>query len=438
MAACDPPVDETTTHDTLRALLGRLDVDDVVRRMEPSLRRIPAYVRLAEIDEDGSHRQAAVRRHLGLVVHWILTGTPPDDYVWSEFYEQARGHLVTRESVDSGLQIYRRGARIFWDVLLGLASDDERTVLLSRSDAVWGCLDSYVDTVASTYAEAFRDQGELPDAGGDRRARTLFDRLCTTLPVTVEDRERAVRLGFDLDGLHRPFVALLHGASAAGRADLASRLRSSGALAFVEGPRVVGLTGPGFDWSPARRDHRLVLAQESATERGGIAAATDTLRTLVAVASGSGRRGHVRVDDFLPELLLANSPDLSDRLAHRVFGPLKSEGGELTETLNRLAANGFDSTTTAAALHVHRNTLRYRVKQIERVTGLSLQQHGDRELVRLASLWICRVRERAGAEPEAAGPHDAPAAGRDPAPGGDIPRRGRGATGRVADERLRV
>lgn len=387
------PLGDDESDNVLRNLLERLDAGDVAQRMEPSLQRIPTYARLAGIDEDGSDRRTAIRRHIGLITHWILNGAPPNAYVMSEFYERARIHAVARESVDGGLQMYRRGARIFWDALLGLATDEERSTLLARSETVWSCLDSYVDTVAGMYVQAFADQSDLPSTGGDRRAHTLFERLCTPLPLTIEDRQRAARLGFDLGGPHRPFVALLRGAPATGRADLASRLRSVGALAFVEDSGVAGLTGPGFDWTPFLDDRRLLLAQDAATERQGIAGATDNLRTLVTLALRSGRRGRVRTEEFLPELLLAHSPDLAGRLARRVFGPLEeNESGELAETLSCLASQGFDSSATAAALHVHRNTLLYRVKQIEKLSGLSLQKHRDRQLVWLAVAWIHRVR----------------------------------------------
>jgi hypothetical protein len=73
----------------------------------------------------------------------------------------------------------------------------------------------------------------------------LFDRLCAQLPVTIEDRDRAARPGFDLAAPYCPFVAQLPGARVAGHAGLAARLRTAGTLAFTEGVRVAGLTAPG-------------------------------------------------------------------------------------------------------------------------------------------------------------------------------------------------
>ncbi|MGW1617727.1 PucR family transcriptional regulator [Streptomyces sp. NPDC002172] len=74
-------------------------------------------------------------------------------------------------------------------------------------------------------------------------------------------------------------------------------------------------------------------------------------------------------------------------MTRRVFGPLAGGDGELTATLACLAENQFDSASTAAALHMHRNTLLYRIKQIEKLTDLDLQGHSDRTLVWLAVTW---------------------------------------------------
>ena len=367
----------------LRAILERLDVGVVVRRMELGFRELPAYTRFAWDDEAGD-RVAALRWNVELVLRWMVNGIPPDEYVLSELHELVRLRAIAGRPVEDGVLVYRRGARILWNTLLDLVSDEDQPVLVAQADVVW----SYLDIVAQTFAEAYADQGDSPSTAGDRRAATLFERLAAQLPVTIEDQDRAARLGFDLSAPYCPFVAQLAGAPVAAHASLAGRLRAAGVLAFTEGLRVTGLTGPGFDWSAFLTDLRLLLAQDPPADRARLGPATDTLRALAAIASWSGRRGRVQADDFLPQLLLVNSADLADRLARRVFGPLDSDGtGDLAATLRGLAASGFDRAATAAALPVHRNTLLYRIGRIEKLAGLDLQQHADRELVRLAVMW---------------------------------------------------
>jgi DNA-binding PucR family transcriptional regulator len=109
---------------------------------------------------------------------------------------------------------------------------------------------------------------------------------------------------------------------------------------------------------------------------------------LIAIAARSGRRGRVRAEEFLPELLLAGAPAIAGRIAARVFGPLdRADAADLAATLRTLAASGFDATAAAAALPVHRNTLLYRVARIGKLTSLSLKDQRDRTLVLLAVTW---------------------------------------------------
>ncbi|MGY4978059.1 PucR family transcriptional regulator [Streptomyces sp. 900105755] len=371
----------------LRDVLEHVDADAVAQRVESVLRHTPEYVRTAR-DCGASALRASLHRHAGLLLHWMVRGTPPDSYVLSEMYEQARECAAAGQPLDGGLLLHHRAASAFWDAVLGLAAEEERGQLADWTDQGRRHIDSYLDVVTRTFTQAYTDQADLPSAQGDRRARTLFDRLCARLPLTVEDQERGARLGFDPTPPYVPFVVLPDRSTPAERAELAARLRTAGALAFVEDAHVTGLTGPAFDWSSFMADRRLLLAQDPATGRTGLQTAFDNLRLLVAVASRSHRRGQVRAEDFLPQLLLARSPELADAVTRRVFGPLAAgDHAELTATLACLAENQFDSASTTAALHLHRNTLLYRIKQIEKLTGLDLQSHVDRALVWLAVVW---------------------------------------------------
>jgi len=370
--------------DALRRVLERFDVGVVVRRMDAGFGLLPAYTSFPwPVD-----RSAVVRWNVDLILRWIINGTVPDDYVRSELHELLRARAIAGQPIEDGILVYRRGARMFWEALLDLSGDEDRALLIAESDTVWGCLEDYLDLIVGEFAQAYADQQETPSTAGDRRARVLFDRLCARLPITVEDRDRAARLGFDLAAPYGPFTAQLAGGSAAAHADLASRLRAAGALAFTEGVRVTGLTAPEFGWAAFLDDPRLLLAQDPPVARTELAAAADQLRALVAIAGRSARRGRVRAEDFLPELLLADSPGIARRIVDRVFGPLEeADAPDLAATLRSLAANGFDTTAAAAALPAHRNTLLYRVGRIEKLTGLSLKSQRDRTLVLLAVTW---------------------------------------------------
>src|SRR4051812_39718656 len=253
----------------LRDVLQHIDADAVVQRVESVLRHTPEYVRSAR-DCGASALRASLRRHADLLLHWMVRGTPPDSYVLSEMYEQARECAAAGQPLDDGLLLHHRAATVFWDAVLGLVTEEERAHLADWTDRGRRHLDSYLDMVTRMFTQAYADQADLPSAQGDRRAHTLFDRLCAHLPITVEDQERAARLGFDLTPPYVPFVMLLDKSAPAERADLAARLRTAGALAFVEDVRVTGLTGPAFDWSSFMADRRLLLAQDPPTGRTGL------------------------------------------------------------------------------------------------------------------------------------------------------------------------
>jgi hypothetical protein len=318
----------------------------------------------------------------------MINETPPDEYILADLHELMKVRATAGQPLEDSILIYRRGARMFWEALLDLASEEDRSLLTAQADTVWGYLEDYVNMVVRVFAQAYPDQEDSPSTVGNLRARALFDRLCAQIPVSIEDRDRAARLGFDLASPARPFSALLVGASVADHADLATRLRLAGALAFTEGIRVTGLTSPGFGWRPFLADRRLLLAQGPLTPEARLWAAAESLRALTAVAARSGSRGRVSAEDFLPELLVADSPEVADHIVGRVFGRLqRADPMDLAVTLRCLAANGFDSEATAAALPVDVNTLLYRISRIEKLTGLSLKEHRNRTLVLLAVTW---------------------------------------------------
>lgn len=309
------PVDDGKPDSDLRRVLGRFDAGVVLRRMEIGIRQLPAYSRFFwPVD-----RGAMVRWNVDLTLRWMINGTPPDEHVLSDLHELMRARAAAGQPLDDSVLVYRRGARMFWEALLDLADEDDRSLLTARADTVRDYLENYVDMVVRVFAQAHPGQEDSPAAVGDLRARALFDRLCAQVPVTVEDRDRAAGLGSDLAAPACPFTAQLAGASVADHAGLAARLRTAGALAFTEGIRVTGLMSPGFGWSTFLADPRLLLAQDPATPRARLGAAAENLRALTAIAARSGCRGRVSADDFLPELLVAETPEVADRIVRRVF-----------------------------------------------------------------------------------------------------------------------
>ncbi|MGN9809429.1 PucR family transcriptional regulator [Micromonospora sp. BQ11] len=104
-----------------------------------------------------------------------------------------------------------------------------------------------------------------------------------------------------------------------------------------------------------------------ATTPGGVSAAwqeATVIRDLAVAARDP--RAVVTAADVALERMLAGS---AQRVA--LTSVLDRLGPELRRTLEMLYQSNIDKQATARTLHVHRNTLDYRLRQIERLTGVS-------------------------------------------------------------------
>jgi PucR family transcriptional regulator, purine catabolism regulatory protein len=125
-----------------------------------------------------------------------------------------------------------------------------------------------------------------------------------------------------------------------------------------------------------------------------IAEAHHSLRDAeLAVAHSrlDGERRVVRFEDFdLGTFMVSEVP--ADRLGPKVDEILSvlRANPPLHEALRAYFAHDLDIATTAASLHMHRNSLRYRLARAEQVLGRSLKQPST-----VAAVYIALVAEAA-------------------------------------------
>ena len=136
------------------------------------------------------------------------------------------------------------------------------------------------------------------------------------------------------------------------------------APSFGEGPIVVGPAVPSLD-----------LAGESARA---------ALAGFRAAPAWPGAPTPVAADDLLPERALAGDPEARRALRHDAYGSIVRAGGGLLETLDAFFAVGGVLESTARELYVHPNTVRYRLKRVAEVTGLSPLDGRDAFALRMA------------------------------------------------------
>ncbi|WP_300015405.1 helix-turn-helix domain-containing protein [Pseudonocardia sp.] len=116
-----------------------------------------------------------------------------------------------------------------------------------------------------------------------------------------------------------------------------------------------------------------------------IARSYEQARSAVDTTSRMGRAGVVAFEDLGIQRLLFQVPDLGElrAFAADVLGPLLGEAPLLATLTAWFEANGSPQ-RTARELHVHPNTVAYRIRRVEEITGMHLDQHRDRLMVAVA------------------------------------------------------
>lgn len=111
-------------------------------------------------------------------------------------------------------------------------------------------------------------------------------------------------------------------------------------------------------------------------------------RAIDAAARMGTTPAVVAYDDLGIHRLLLQVPDLGElrSFATAVLGDLVREPGraELLSTLSAWFRTGGSPQRTARALHLHANTVSYRIRRVQEIAGLDLDDHQDRLLAQVA------------------------------------------------------
>jgi hypothetical protein len=382
MTLADVPT--ATDRETLAAIVGRVSVADLAGRMVSTFRDgIAGYQRLPESVVRGQILEVS-RRNVELFFRSVVEGHPPTYEDLAVFRESARERAIEGMPLEDLLHAYRLGGRIGWHALEEAALPEERHALLHGAELLM----DYVDRVSSAVSQAYLEENQNVVSEDERRLRNLLDALVDGTTLSAELRGLAERSGFPVRDRYRPFAAAMHGATARRHAGLASELRAQGLLALTEGDRVAGLA-PAEDASPRLPSiERTVVAIAPPTERAALAAGLDDVRVLADLGRRLGRTGTLDAEGLLPELLLASAPRAADALVRRVLAPLtayrSARGAELVATLAAYVDCALDRRAAAARLHVHPNTLDYRLRKIRELSGLDAHSPRDLVLITLA------------------------------------------------------
>jgi hypothetical protein len=292
-------------------------------------------------------RSITLTQTVALIKVTIEVAAAEDTALAADGEEEALATAIlkfSREIAFSAARVYARAAesRGAWDARLqallvdALLRGDSSDVLASRAAALGWADKPPVAVVV----------GRSP--GGD----------ITAVLHAVYRAARRARVEV-IGGVHGDRLVVVVG-GADDPAEVAGQL----AATFGEGPVVIGPAVPSLD---------------HATE-----SARAALAGFRAAPAWPGAPRPVAADDLLPERALAGDSEARRVLRHDVYLAVARAGGGLLETLDAFFAAGGVLESAARELYVHPNTVRYRLKRVAEVTGLSPLDGRDAFALRLA------------------------------------------------------
>lgn len=368
-------------HEKFSRIVRRLDIEQVTQRMVAAFRvSISGYRRLPALLVEGNIVDV-VEHNLEVFRSTTLAGREPADVELEPFRVSARLRAAEGMPLEDLLHAYRLGGRLAWKTVVELARPGERDGLLLGAEIVM----RYIDIVSATVAQAYLDARQHVVSEDERRLRALLQALCEQDgPLRADTAGLASHAGVPVSERYRPFALTVPGEGPIRHGQMAAQLRAQGILALTEGDRVVGLLAEEQELLPTPGT---LTAVEAPAPRGELSGIVERVRLVVDVAGRLGHRGQVGVDDVAIEMLLAGNPQTAELVADRVLGPLRSPPGrraELEPTLRAFLAAKTDRRSAATALHIHTNTLDYRLRRVQELTGLRLSDPHDMALVVLA------------------------------------------------------
>jgi hypothetical protein len=370
------------SHRQVVDLVARIGRAEAAHEMLAEMRKqIASYERLSDEASEAGVLDTC-KRNLRLWHQWLASGGEPVPAALDELRQSVRARADAGVPLEDLLHAYRIAGRLGWQILRRNAGPDEQDVLLDASELLM----LYLDMLSGIVTETYLAERERLVSEEERGARELVERIVDGTPLTLEERELARRFDVPLRDCYVPFAAAIPDASPRRHATLAARLRGEGRLAVTEGDRVFGLALAAPESGDLREGPQALLALGEETPRAELACAREELQLLVDHGRRARLSGVLTPVSHALELLLARSPRIATALCQRILDPLVrgGEGADLVHTLRTLVRCGFDRARTSRALHVHRNTLGYRVNRIEELAGIDLDSPRDVACVYLA------------------------------------------------------
>ena len=379
------PAVDPVLRDLSRLLLT--DVDALSLRMAEHIRAEEPYYRsgLGVSHEEMNH---STRDNLEFVLGTLADMPSALDA------PRATGRARAEQGVplEPVMQAFRIGGRFIWDVLIEHADPATRDSMLRSAADIWAISDTLAAAVIDAYRETVNDRARVDTQVRAALLDTLLDGSGD--PAGLWDAARLLRLPrqgrfvvVSAECLSPGEESVPRVESLLHRADVASAWR-------VDASRQEGIVAlrARFDV-----DRLTATVGEIAVARAGFSSTfarlDDTARAVrdarLACAAGTpGSRTVTRFAEHPVAVLLASTPDAAAALARHVLGKVldlpADDRAMLIDTVRTWLAEAGSTSAAAGRLHMHRNTVRYRLRRIEELTGRDLTKPLDLGEVHLA------------------------------------------------------
>ncbi|HEY7256464.1 MAG TPA: helix-turn-helix domain-containing protein [Solirubrobacterales bacterium] len=292
-----------------------------------------------------------------------------------------RGELRQGRTLDSLQAAYRVGARVAWRHLAATGRDAglDPEALSLLAEAIF----AYIDELSADSVEGFAQAQSEHDDVRRRRRRELATLLTGEPGASEADARAAARAA----GWALPRRAA---AAACSEGDLGRLSRRLPADCLVVGLEDLGCVlvpdpdGPGRRAAVERAAAAAPLAIGPTGATGELGASWTLARAAIRAAAGGAlpAAGAVFADEHLGALMLFEGRWLARRMAARRLAPLagltERAGERMRETALAYIDHRGNSVAMARALHLHPQTVRYRVNRLRELLGEQLDDPGAR------------------------------------------------------------
>ncbi len=377
----EPPQGElAATLPRIERAAGSLATASVARMDEtlPWFRELPADQR--------SWVMLVAQAGVQSLVAWLRRGNGGNQEVSDEIFDAAPRALARSISLQQTVALIKVTIEVTEEHVPKLAAPGEEEALRS---AVLRFSREVAFAAARVYARAAESRG----AWDARLQALLVDALLRGDSSDVL-ASRAAALGW----ADAPPVAVAVGRSPGGEVAAvlhevhrAARRIGIEAIGGVHGDRLVVVIGGDTDplsatekLLPSFGDGPVVVGPPVPTLDEATESARAALAGFRAAPAWPAAPRPVSAGDLLPERALAGDAEARRTLRQEVYGTLARTSGELRETLDAFFAAGGVLESAARALYVHPNTVRYRLRRVAEVTGLTPSRPRDAFALRLA------------------------------------------------------